>query len=82
MTDDAKYKVFVTQGLRGFFVVIAWWNTEDGEDNGFWEPWTSSSTSHETRDEAAAEAIDVAAAEELECEYYGPVHYIIDREEA
>lgn len=41
--------VDVTQGMRGFFAVMLWWNPEMG---GFWEPWESSSLSFASRERA------------------------------
>lgn len=59
--------ITTTYGISGFFAVMLWWNDEREYGNPpFWEPWTSGLGRYPTREEAAAEGRDWAAAEGLE----------------
>lgn len=57
--------VDVTSGMRGFFAVLLWWNDEDGPERGFWEPWSTSPLSFETREGAERDGRRWAEAEGL-----------------
>lgn len=56
--------VTITQGLRGHFAVLMYWNDEPGA--GFWEPWQSGIGSYRDAEGAAKEAQEWADAEGLE----------------
>jgi len=58
--------ITVTSGISGYFAVMLWWNDEDGEDEGFWEPWNTGIGRYATRAEAEKEARYWADLEELE----------------
>lgn len=60
--DDKTKFVTVTQGMRGWFAVLVWWNTEHG---GFWEPLNTGVGSYATPEEAEPEAKGWAEAEGL-----------------
>lgn len=65
--DGTEYPhVTTTQGMRGHFAVLLWWNPDMG---GFPEPWQSGDGSYKTSAEAAVEGKAWAEAEEIP--FYG-----------
>ena len=54
--------VTVSQGMRGWFAVIMWWNPDLG---GFWEPWQTADQSSPFKDIAIRDAKNWAATEQL-----------------
>ena len=69
-TDEnfVKDLITVTSGLSGHFAVHMWFNTEDEEMGGFWEPWQSGIGRYATKEEAEIEAKSWAEMDELPCE--------------
>ena len=61
--DKTKKYITLSEGLRGFYAVMMWWNPDDG---GFWEPWISGVGSFDTEDGAIEEGKAWAEAEDIE----------------
>lgn len=65
--DRHEMHISVTgPAISGYFAVMYWWNTEYGEDEGFWEPYQTGVGRYATKDAAIAEGKAWAEAEELE----------------
>lgn len=62
---NADY-ITVTKGMSGWFAVQLWWNEEDPELGGFWEPYDVGFGRYATREEAVKEGQAWAADEGLE----------------
>ena len=60
-TTEHPSFVTITNGMRGFFAVLVWWNPE-----GFYEPWSTGIGSYATGDDAVAEAENWAKDEGVE----------------
>jgi hypothetical protein len=69
LVSSTRPYVTVTQGLRGHFAVLMYWNDEDahGTGPGFWDVFQSGIGSYNDRAGAAREAREWADAEGLEC---------------
>jgi len=61
--DEHTPYITVTQGLRGYFAVMVWWNAEEDDCAPFWEPWQSSPCSFNKREQAVEDAKFWAEAE-------------------
>jgi hypothetical protein len=61
VTPSHNNYMTVTHGMSGFFAVKLWWNPD-----GFWEPWTTGFGRYATREEAVAEAKELAEEEGIE----------------
>lgn len=59
-----KPYVTVTYGMAGWFALIVWWNDEG--PHGFWEPWDTPYERHRDREDAVAQARELAEQEGLE----------------
>ena len=68
MVGDKKAKHFITvsHGLTSFFATHMWFNEEDLEGEGFWEPYESGFGRYATREQAEEEAKQWALDWELE----------------
>lgn len=62
----------VIEGGRGFFVIQVQWYDDMGPAGGY-DIWNNGDMSYATPQEAADEARSWADAEEIECEWYGPI---------
>lgn len=62
MTPSDFPVISVTNGMSGYFAVMYWWNPEDG---GFPEPYETGFGHYATYAEAAAEAREWAASENI-----------------
>jgi hypothetical protein len=51
--------------MSGWFAVEMWYNNEDYDDYGFWEPWQTGIGRYATREQAIVEAKQWAE----DCEY-------------
>jgi len=54
--------VTVSEGMRGWFAVVMWWNPDLG---GFWEPWQTSPESFDEKQDAVESARNWAVADGL-----------------
>jgi hypothetical protein len=56
VSDDHKSFVTTTQGMSGWFAVQYWWNDQEPDIGGFWEPWDTGMGRYATESEAIQEA--------------------------
>ena len=66
MSEHDSY-VTVYESITGWTAVQLWWNDEDKDLGGFWEPWNTGVGKYETKERAMIEAKEWAEAEEMEC---------------
>ena len=64
-----KPYITVTSGMSGNFAVMLWWNDEDKNLGGFWEPYLTGIGRYKNVADAIAEGRQWAEAEELEFKY-------------
>ena len=60
-----KAWISVTSGMSGFFAVMYWMNNKDEKPDVFAEPWDAGTGRYATIEEACAEALAWAEAEDL-----------------
>jgi hypothetical protein len=66
MADKPKPFITTTQGMSGWFAVMYWWNDEEPDINGFWEPYETGFGRYGDEARAINEAQDWAENEGLE----------------
>jgi hypothetical protein len=66
MAEKPKNYITTTQGMSGWFAVMYWWNNQEPDIGGFWEPWETGFGRYENEARAIEEAELWADSEGLE----------------